>query len=93
MIDAVASDYLDDIGFVAVAQNSSEEASRDRVGAWFSPDRLLWGYSDEIAALFGVRGQPVSVLISEHGRVVDGWYGPLPEDQIRAKLDALAGRG
>ena len=91
MINAVALDYLDDITFVAVAQNSSESASRARVGPWFSPDRLLWGYDDDIAASFGLRGQPISVLITGDDRVVDTWFGRLPEDEIRQRLEPLLG--
>lgn len=72
-----------------MAQNSSESASRARVGPWFSPERLLWGYSDEIAPRYGLRGQPVSVLITGDDRVVDTWFGRLPEDEIRSRLDAL----
>jgi len=61
VVDAVSADYQGQVTFLAVAGRSSPEASADRVGDWFSPDRLLWGYSDELWALFGIPGQPVSV--------------------------------
>jgi hypothetical protein len=93
VIDAVASDYLQSVTFVAVAQNSSPEASARRVGDWFSPARLLWGYSDEIGPSFGVRGQPVSLLITGDDFIVDRWSGSLPEPEIRARLDALVEAG
>ncbi len=89
MIDAVASDYQNQITFVAVAQSSTPEASAQRVGVWFSPDRLLWGYSDEIGPWYGVRGQPVSVLVTSRGKVASMWFGALPEADIRAELDTL----
>ncbi len=89
MIDAVASDYQDRVTFVAVAQNSTPEASAARVGDWFSPDRLLWGYSDEIGPWYGVRGQPVSFLITSDGKVAATWFGGIPEADIRAELDFL----
>lgn len=88
VIDAVAGDYQGEIAFVAVAQNSSLEASRERVGVWFSPERFQWGYSDEIGPQYGVRGQPAVALVRD-GRVVDTWFGPLDESEIRARLDAL----
>jgi hypothetical protein len=76
-----------------VAQNSSPDESARRVGAWFSPDRLLWGYSDEIGPGYGVRGQPVSFLITGDDFIVDQWFGSLPEAEIRARLDALVSAG
>ena len=89
MIDAVASDYLDRVTFVAVAQSSTPEASAQRVGQWFSPDRLLWGYSDDIGPWYGVRGQPVTVLITSNKKVAAMWFGQSPEAEIRAEIDAL----
>jgi hypothetical protein len=89
VIDAVASDYLDRITFVAVAQNSTPEESAKQVGVWFSPERLRWGYSDEIGPLYGVRGQPVSVLVTSRGKVADTWFGPRSEAEIREALDRL----
>ena len=89
MIDAVASDYQDRVTFLAIAQSSTPEASAQRVGDWFSPNRMLWGYSDDIGPWYGVRGQPVTVLITANGKVVGQWFGRLPEADIRAELDAL----
>jgi hypothetical protein len=89
VIDAVASDYQDRVTFVAVAQNSTPEASEARVGDWFSPERMLWGYSDEIGPRYGVRGQPASVLITPRGKITRAWFGQVPEAQIRAEIDRL----
>lgn len=93
VVDAVASDYQDEITILAVAGRSTEADSRVRVGDWFSPDRLLWGYSDDLWALYGVRGQPVSILVSSDDVIVDTWFGALSEDELRARLDALAAIG
>jgi hypothetical protein len=90
VIDAVASDYLDRVTFLAVAGRSTPEDSANRVGDWFSPDRLLWGYSDDVWALYGISYQPVTVLVSPDGRIVGGWFGALSEEEMRAELDALA---
>ena len=89
MIDAVASEFRNRVTFVAVAQNSTPEASAERVGVWFSPDRLRWGYSDEIGPLFGVRGQPVSVLITSRGKIASTWFGSRPETEIRSEIEQL----
>jgi hypothetical protein len=88
VVDAISEDYRDRIEFVAVAGRSDLEASRARVGVWFSPDNLLWGYDDELWGLYGIPGQPSSVLITE-GVIVGGWFGALPEDEFRAQLDRL----
>jgi hypothetical protein len=74
---------------VAVAGRSSPEASADRVGDWFSPDRIDWGYSDDVWALYGVPGQPVSVLITGDDFEVARWFGEASESDMRAELDRL----
>jgi len=93
VIDRVAADYQDRVTFVAVAGRSSLGASAERVGVWFSPDRILWGYSDDIWALYGIPGQPVSVLVTVGGFEVDRWFGASPESDIRVALDRLVSYG
>lgn len=93
VIDAVASDYLDRIAFVTVAGRSSEAASRERVGVWFDPSRLLWGYDDDLWARYSVFGQPTIVLISGDDVIVGGWAGARSEDDLRSQLDRLVGIG
>jgi thiol-disulfide isomerase/thioredoxin len=92
-IDAVAPDYLEEVTFVAVAGRSSLEASRERVGDWFSPDRILWGYDDDLWATYLVRGQPVSFVISSDGIIVGQWFGSIGEAALRERLDALVAIG
>ena len=90
MIDAVASDYQGRVTFVAVAGRSTEALSRLRVGVWFDPSRILWGYSDDIWALFGVGTQPRTLLISSDDVIVGGWFGARSEAELREQLDRLA---
>lgn len=92
-IDAVAPDYLEEVTFVAVAGRSSLEASRERVGDWFSPDRILWGYDDDLWTTYLVRGQPVSFVISSDGIIVGQWFGSIGEDALRERLDDLVAIG
>jgi thiol-disulfide isomerase/thioredoxin len=89
-IDAVAPDYAGAITFVFVAGRSTPEASRSRVGEWFSPERILWGYDDDPWITYEVFGQPNSFLISSDGVIVDHWFGHMPEPLLRDRLDALA---
>ena len=92
-MDAVASDYLDDITFLAIAGSSSPEASAVRVGDWFDPDRVLWAYSDELWDLYLVGYQPVSVLISSDDVIVERWFGAVGETELRAALERLRAIG
>jgi thiol-disulfide isomerase/thioredoxin len=92
-VDAVASEYEGRVTFVAVAGRSSLAASAERVGVWFSPDRFLWGYSDEVWGAFGVAQQPVGVLITADGYEVDRWFGAVSEDRLRQALDFLISYG
>jgi hypothetical protein len=64
-----------------------------RVGDWFSPDRILWGYSDELWPLYEIFGQPASVLISGDDVIVGGWFGAAGEAVLRDRLDALVAIG
>ena len=86
-IDEVANDYVDDVTFVAVAGRGDLGATREEAARLFS-DNLKWGLDDDIWDLYGVRGQPVSILIVD-GVVVDGWPGALGEADLRQKLDDL----
>lgn len=63
------------------------------MGRWFSAERILWGYSDELWPQFEIFGQPQSVLISSDDVIVGGWYGALGEAGLREQLDALVAIG
>jgi len=82
------------VTFLAVAGNNSDPGrTRERVGVWFSPDRILWGLDESIWPLYGVPYQPFTVLISSDDVIIDFWFGALSEEQIRARLDALVAVG
>ena len=72
-----------------MAGSSSPSASAVRVGDWFDPDRILWGYSDQLWAEYLVPYQPVSVLISSDDVIVDRWFGAVGEETLRSALDRL----
>lgn len=93
VVDAVASDYQGQVTFLAVAGRSSLEASRTRVGDWFSPDRILWGYDDSLWTLYEVPYQPITFLISSDDVIVDRWFGALTEAELRTRIDALVAVG
>ena len=87
VIDQVANDYLDDVAFVAVAGRGDLDATIDEAARLFS-DNLLWGLDDSIWGLYGVPGQPASVLIVD-GVIVDMWFGAVGENELRTRLDNM----
>lgn len=93
IINSLAADYGDDVTFVAVAGRSTLQASRERASTWFSPDRILWGYDDDLWQTYLVRGQPVGFLISGDDVIVDRWLGNIGKDAITELLDTLVAVG
>ncbi|MCL1601306.1 MAG: hypothetical protein M3112_07200 [Actinomycetia bacterium] len=87
VIDEVANDYIDDVTFVAIAGRGDLGATRDEALRLFS-DNIKWGLDDSIWDLYGVPGQPASVLIVD-GVVVDGWFGAIGDSALRERLDNL----
>jgi len=87
VIDQVATDYLDDITFVAVAGRGDLDATVNEAEQLFS-DNLIWGLDDSIWGLYGVPGQPSSVLIVD-GVIVDMWFGAVGENELRTRLDNM----
>ena len=87
VVDQVASDYLDEIAFVAVAGRSDMGRTAE-VADGLCSDNLQWGLDDSVWDTYGVRGQPTSVLVSQ-GIVVDVWFGAIGDAAIRDRLDRL----
>jgi hypothetical protein len=91
VVDNLATEYADEVDFVAPAWKSSFEATRVRAEQLFGSGEIMWGLDEdeEIFQLYGVPYQPVTVLIAADGTVVEAWDGLRAEDQIRAALDEL----
>lgn len=91
VIDAVAPDYADTVRFIAVAGRSdlgSTQAKADELLA-----NVDWGLDESIWDLYGVRGQPVSFLITGNDVIVGNWPGAAGEDALREALDGLVALG
>lgn len=91
VIDQVAADYEDQVRFLAVAGRSSYEATEERAGTLFS--RLDWGLDESIWDLYGIPGQPASVLITGNDVIVDQWFGAAGGEMLREALDNLVAVG
>lgn len=87
VIDEVANDYLDDVEFLAIAWRSDLNRAQERADELFS-DNLKWGIDENVFELYGVRGQPTSVIVAQ-GIVVDAWFGAVGEAELRRRLDAV----
>jgi len=73
---------------VAVAGRSDPDAAQSRADQLFG-DALAWGVGDDVWDLYGVRGQPVTVLLAGNDVVVDSWFGNLPAEEIATRIDNL----
>ena len=82
----MAGDYQDALEFVAIAWKSDPARAAERAAELFS-DNLKWGIGDEIFSLYGIPGQPASVIVS-NGVIVDSWFGAVSSDELRSRLDA-----
>lgn len=70
-----------------MAGRSAFDRTAARAAELFS-DNLAWGLDESIWELYGVFGQPYTVVIDQ-GVIVDEWFGLRSEDEIRSRLDSL----
>jgi hypothetical protein len=91
VVDQVAADYQDEVTFLAVAGRSDIGSTADRASSLFS-DNLKWGLDESIWDLYGVPGQPSTVLIAQ-GVVVDTWFGATSDEFLRERIDRLISLG
>ena len=92
VVDEIANDYLGDVSFVAVAGRAPFDRTAARADELFS-DNLKWGLDESVWELYGVFGQPYTVLITGDDHIVDGWFGFASEAEIRSSLDDLVALG
>lgn len=87
----MAADYLGEISFLAVSGKSSFDAAAARASQLFS-DNIAWGHDDSLWQLYGVLGQPYTVVIAPGNVIADSWFGTLGEVELRQRLDVLLAR-
>jgi hypothetical protein len=87
VVDEVANDYLEDVEFLALAWKATLGRTKERAETLFS-DNLKWGLDEDVFRLYGVPGQPASVIVLQ-GVVVDAWFGAIGEAELRDRLDAV----
>jgi hypothetical protein len=87
VVDKVATKYQDDVTFVAVAGRGNVTEAAAAADLLFGKN-LKWGYDDSIWDLYGVPGQPATVLITQ-GVVVDMWFGETSAAFLNERIDNL----
>lgn len=55
-------------------------------------DNVPWGLDDSIWDLYGIPGQPATVLVAQ-GVIVDQWFGAQSEEFLRERIDELIALG
>lgn len=83
----MAADYQEQVAFLAVAGRSDIDRTSRAADELFT-DNLMWGLDDGLWDLYGIPGQPATVLIVD-GVIVDQWFGAAPEELLRERLDRL----
>ena len=87
----MAPDYADSVRFIAVAGQSDLASTKAQADQLLS--NVNWGLDESVWNLYGVRGQPVSFLITGNDIEVDNWFGAAGEETLRAALDELVALG
>lgn len=88
VVAEVAQQYDDQVAFLAVAGRSDYDSTAQGAAQLFG-DALQWGLGDDVWDLYGVRYQPVTVLLAGNDVIVDSWPGALSADEISARIDNL----
>jgi len=87
VVDEVAANYQDDVAFLAVAGKADMGPTAEVAGELFS-DNLMWGLDNQIWELYGVPGQPATILIAQ-GVVVDMWFGATSAEFLTERIENL----
>ncbi len=83
----MATKHQDDVTFLAVAGRGVMAKTAEAADDLFS-DNLMWGLDDNIWDLYGVPGQPATILITR-GVVVDMWFGETSAAFLTERIDNL----
>lgn len=87
VVDSVAADYQDEVAFLAIAGKSDMGSTASEAANLLS-DNVPWGLDDSIWDLYGVPGQPATILVAQ-GVIVDQWFGVQSEEFLRERIDQL----
>jgi hypothetical protein len=91
VVDNLASEYRGEVEFIAVAYASTFDRTAVGAARLMPSGAIRWGLDaeDSVRGIYGISGQPWTVLISSSGQEVERWAGARAADEIKASLDAL----
>jgi len=93
VVDKLATQYSDRVDFLAVAYASTFDKTAAGAARLIPSGAIRWGLDDDnaVRGLYGISGQPWTVLISSSGQEVERWPGARSEEEIRSSIEALIG--
>ena len=91
VVDALASEFADQVTFLAIAGRASLDATTPRAAQLLPSGHVLWSLDESVWETYGVFGQPVTFLISADDVLLDQTFGFRGEAEIRANVDRLLG--
>jgi len=91
VVDNLAAEYQDEVDFIAVAYASTFDETAAGAARLMPSGAIRWGLDAEesVRGIYGISGQPWTVLISSSGQEVERWAGARGADEIKTSLDAL----
>jgi len=91
VVDNLASEYENEIDFIGVAYASTFDKTAAGAARLMPSGAIRWGLDAEelVRGIYGISGQPWTVLVSSSGQEVERWAGARGADEIKASLDAL----
>jgi len=93
VVDKLATEYQDKVDFIAVAYASTFDKTAAGAARLIPSGAIRWGLDEDnaVRGLYGISGQPWTVLISSSDQEIARWPGAKSEDEIRASIEALIG--
>lgn len=91
VVDKLASEYGDEVDFLAVAYASTLDKTAAGAARLIPSGVIRWGLDgdEEIRGLYGISGQPWTVLVSSSGQEIERWPGARAESELRASIESL----
>lgn len=91
VVDNLATEYVDQVAFVAPAWKGTPEATAAQAAEVLPSGSVAWGLDadESIFQAYGIPYQPHTVLIDADGQIVDSWAGARSEEQMRSAIESL----
>ena len=90
-VDALAVEYQDRVAFVAPAWQSSLAETAEEADRLLRSGVVMWGLDEnqQIFSAYGVRYQPVTILVGADKTIVKQFFGAQGSSTLRAAIEEL----